>query len=80
MQEEEEFKNLLFRNLARMHASDAVPEPKLYELIEKNYEAHHAFDWDQNPDSVGAFAFFIPSRSNFGHLGAILSSRKGIYI
>ncbi|CAI7569856.1 unnamed protein product [Penicillium discolor] len=70
MIEEKELKNLVFRDLARMHASHAVPESKVYELIKKNYESHHAFDWDQNPNSVGAFAFFGPQqfRSSWGNI------------
>jgi hypothetical protein len=70
MHEEEELKNLIFRDLARMHASDAVSESKVYDLIKNNYDSHHAFDWDQNPNSVGAFAFFGPQQfgSTWGNI------------
>ncbi|KAJ5210626.1 amino-acid oxidase [Penicillium cf. griseofulvum] len=79
MHEEEELKKIVFRDLARMHACKAVPEAKVYELIETNYESHHAFDWDQNPDSVGAFAFFGPQqfRSSWGN---VIQPQGDLYI
>jgi hypothetical protein len=62
IQEEEPLKKLLFRDLARMHASKRVPESEVYQLIERNYETHYAFSWDENPYSVGGFGFFGPQQ------------------
>jgi monoamine oxidase len=59
---EEMLKNILFKNLARLHATTEVPYAKVHEIITSSYITHHAHDWNNDPYSVGAFAFFGPSQ------------------
>ncbi|EYE90055.1 flavin monoamine oxidase family protein [Aspergillus ruber CBS 135680] len=62
--EETELKNILIHDLARLHAGDDSGKtvPELEEIIGNSYLEHFAFDWYQNPHSVGAFAFFGPQQ------------------
>ncbi|KAG8791048.1 hypothetical protein FRC12_010299 [Ceratobasidium sp. 428] len=53
--EEEKLKLLLLEDLAYLHG---VP----LERLRADLEAMYAFDWDQNPLSLGAFGFFKPGR------------------
>ena len=55
-------KELLFRDLAKLHQNDQMGEEELYKLIKDSYIDHHAWDWNQDPHSVGAFAFFRPEQ------------------
>ncbi|CRG82799.1 Dual specificity protein kinase KNS1 [Talaromyces islandicus] len=79
MQEEEQLKGLIFRDLARMHASQEVPESEVYKLIQTNYEMHYAFSWDQNPDSVGGFGFFGPQQFRSAW-GSIIQPQGDLYM
>lgn len=62
--EETELKNILIHDLSRLHAGDDSGKtvPELEEIIGNSYLEHFAFDWYQNPHSVGAFAFFGPQQ------------------
>ncbi|KAI1809740.1 amine oxidase [Poronia punctata] len=55
-----DFKELLFRELARLHKTPKMTEKQVYDLIEKNYMTHHRHDWSKDPTTMGAFAFFRP--------------------
>ena len=69
---EDELKELLFHDLARLHAKQVPGDPeatekayqKMYNLISSTYLDHYAFNWYQDPLSVGAFAFFGPGQFN----------------
>lgn len=60
--EEADLKELLLRDLARLHRNENMNEDQLYNLIKENYVDHHAFDWDKDPNTAGAFAFFRPQQ------------------
>lgn len=62
LEEEEELKKVLIRDLARLHANPEHSEAELLKLIQDNYIEHYTFNWDQKPHSVGAFAFFSPQQ------------------
>jgi monoamine oxidase len=55
-------KDLLIRELARLHASSAVPEAQLADIISKSWQDHYAHDWTHDPNCSGAFAFFGASQ------------------
>ncbi|KID85872.1 amine oxidase, flavin-containing family protein [Metarhizium guizhouense ARSEF 977] len=60
--EEAELKELLLRDLARLHRSEHMSEEELYELVRDNYITHHAHAWGGDPNTAGAFAFFRPQQ------------------
>ncbi|KAK5991198.1 Putative bifunctional amine oxidase [Cladobotryum mycophilum] len=63
--EEARLKDLVLRELAHLHRSEEDPEKsekELFEHISNNYVAHYAFDWNADPTTVGAFAFFRPDQ------------------
>jgi len=62
VKDEAVLKALLIRDLARLHANDDVTEDQLHALISDSYIDHHAWDWDKDPNSAGAFAFFRPQQ------------------
>ncbi|KAI0398886.1 hypothetical protein F4802DRAFT_591631 [Xylaria palmicola] len=51
---EEELKDLLLRGLARLHNIS-------YDIIKSLYVTHYAWNWHQDPNSMGAFAAFGPA-------------------
>jgi monoamine oxidase len=51
---EDELKEVLFRGLARLHGVT-------YDMIAPLYMTHHAWNWHQDPNSMGAFAAFGPT-------------------
>ncbi|KAH7127975.1 hypothetical protein B0J13DRAFT_483485 [Dactylonectria estremocensis] len=55
-------KDLLIRDLARLHKSDEVDEKELTRMIRKNWIEHHAHDWSEDANTAGAFAFFRPQQ------------------
>jgi len=59
---EAELKELLINDLVRLHRNSDMTVKKLNDLIRKEYISHHAFEWYQDPHSVGAFAFFRPQQ------------------
>lgn len=59
---EHALKELLIRELVRMHKNNDIGEEALYKLISDNYIDHHAFDWYKEPTTAGAFAFFRPQQ------------------
>jgi len=64
--DEVELKELLIRELAYLHKNDDMSYEHLYDLINKSYVDHHAFSWDSDPHTAGAFAFFRPQQ--FTHM------------
>jgi monoamine oxidase len=59
---EEELKEVLFHNLALLHATDDKPYDVLLPFIKDQYITHHAWDWYCDPNMVGAFAYFGPGQ------------------
>jgi hypothetical protein len=51
---EDELKEALLRGLARLHGVT-------YDMIAPLYRTHHAWNWHQDPNSMGAFAAFGPT-------------------
>jgi len=64
--DEVELKELLIRELVCLHKNDDMPDEELYHLINDNYIDHHAYDWGNDPNTNGAFAFFRPQQ--FTHM------------
>jgi len=65
---EEPLKDLLFHDLARLHAKSGDDDDyqRLHKLISDSYLDHFAYNWYQNPRTVGAFAWFGPQQfSNY---------------
>ncbi|KAI1940051.1 hypothetical protein LOZ66_002486 [Ophidiomyces ophidiicola] len=62
VRDEAMLKELLLRDLARLHKSDHMTEAQAYKLISDNYVDHYAFDWYKEPNAAGAFAFFRPQQ------------------
>ncbi|KAI0467097.1 hypothetical protein F4859DRAFT_495118 [Xylaria cf. heliscus] len=62
VEDEADLKELLFRELARLHANSDMTTDQLYSLIRENYIDHHAYDWDKDPTTMGAFALFRPQQ------------------
>ncbi|KAK1146648.1 hypothetical protein N8T08_002721 [Aspergillus melleus] len=60
-EKEDQLKELIFRDLARLH-NEAMSEDACYNLIKGNYESHYAYDWYHDPNALGAFAFFRPGQ------------------
>ena len=62
---EEELKELLIDNLAKLHEHidpEHYPYSVLHKLIKEEYQAHHAYDWYSDPGTTGAFAYFGPGQ------------------
>ncbi|KAI9723444.1 MAG: hypothetical protein M1828_004174 [Chrysothrix sp. TS-e1954] len=72
-QDELELRDVLVRDLARLH-SKSKPEygkpdngwqedfAKTYKIINEAYESHYAYDWYADPHTSGAFAYFGPGQ------------------
>jgi len=59
---ESQLKELMLRDLARLHARSGIT----YDFLAAQYITHHAFDWSLNPFTSGAIALFGPGQ--FSHL------------
>jgi monoamine oxidase len=68
---EEELKELLIHDLARLHANKSNPGAemekdkeydRLHKIISEAYLDHYAYNWHNNPRTVGAFAYFGPGQ------------------
>jgi monoamine oxidase len=59
---ESPLKELMLRDLARLHARSGIT----YDFLAAQYVTHHAFDWSHDPFTSGAFAIFGPGQ--FSHL------------
>ena len=62
LKHEKPLKELLIRELARLHKNDKMSYDQLHTLISDNYLDHHAYDWYQDRNAMGAFAFFRPQQ------------------
>ncbi|PVH93300.1 hypothetical protein DM02DRAFT_541807 [Periconia macrospinosa] len=61
---EEELKQLLLHNLARLHTTDDASFEKLLKKLNDEYIDHYAYDWSAHPGSIGAIAYFGPGQFN----------------
>ena len=68
---EDELKEVLIHDLARLHANPLNPGgvkeddgeyKRLHKIISDAYITHYAYNWHDNPRSVGAFAYFGPGQ------------------
>lgn len=62
LKDESDLKELLLRDLARMHTYPGTTEKELYKIISDLYLDHYAHDWTHDPNTAGAFAFFRPQQ------------------
>lgn len=62
LSDEVALRELVLRDLARMHKYDGTTEDELYKLISGLYLDHYAHDWTHDPNTAGAFAFFRPQQ------------------
>ena len=60
--DEVELKEVVLRDLARMHLYPGTTEEALYKHISNLYLDHYAHDWTHDPNTAGAFAFFRPQQ------------------
>ncbi|KAH6887008.1 hypothetical protein B0T10DRAFT_407209 [Thelonectria olida] len=62
-EDEEQLKSVLLHNIALMHANkDTKTYEELMELLEDQYQTHHAWDWYRDQNMSGAFAYFGPGQ------------------
>jgi monoamine oxidase len=59
---EDDLKELILRDLARLHSAHGIT----YAFLCEQYITHHAYDWYADPHMSGAFALFGPGQ--FSHL------------
>lgn len=59
---EDELREVLIHNLTLLHAEDNTKYAAVRGTIEGAYETHHAYDWNQDPHTAGAFAYFGPGQ------------------
>lgn len=67
LKDEAALRELLLRDLARLHSypdaqGNPVKEEDMYNLIAPLYLDHYAHDWTHDPNTAGAFAFFRPQQ------------------
>jgi hypothetical protein len=60
--DEEDLKTLLCQNLARLHAGPEISYEDLLKEINRTYVNHHAYDWYNDRNMSGAFAYFGPGQ------------------
>ncbi|KAF5002046.1 hypothetical protein FGRMN_657 [Fusarium graminum] len=60
--DETALKELLLRDLAVLHRNSQISEDELYQLIKNSYLDHHSYDWSEDANTAGAFAFFRPQQ------------------
>ena len=66
--DEEELRDVLIRDLARLHSKSKPADgweqdfAKVYKIISEAYESHFAYDWYGDPHTSGAFAYFGPGQ------------------
>ncbi|KAF5659584.1 amino-acid oxidase [Fusarium heterosporum] len=60
--DETALKELLLRDLATLHRNSQISEDELYRLIKNSYLDHHSYDWSEDANTAGAFAFFRPQQ------------------
>lgn len=58
---EESLKDILLSSLARLHAP-ADKYEEMYKFLEEQYLDHYAWNWDNDEQTAGAFAFFGPGQ------------------
>ena len=61
-QGERELKQLLFHDLALLHANKEYPYDDMMKRLEEQYITHHAYDWYADNTMSGAFAYFGPGQ------------------
>ncbi|KAI0121136.1 hypothetical protein BJ170DRAFT_688221 [Xylariales sp. AK1849] len=59
---EEQLKAVLLHDLALLHANEKKPYEALLSELEQQYVTHHAFDWYNDENMSGAFAYFGPGQ------------------
>lgn len=73
-------KELVIHDLARLHAKtgDESDYERLRHIIADNWLDYHAYNWHQNPFSVGAVAYFRPGQ--FSGLYSSLTQSDGRHV
>lgn len=61
-QGEDQLKELMLENLARLHAPTPEEYPKLLKQLQDEYITHYAYDWYHDPNMLGAFGYFGPGQ------------------
>lgn len=59
---EDGLKELLLKELALLHSDSPQAADELLRIITESYVDHFSFDWDNEPTTAGAFAFFKPQQ------------------
>lgn len=59
---EDELRDVLFHNLALLHAQKPEDYDDLLATIKREYVTHYAYDWYQDENTAGAFAYFGPGQ------------------
>lgn len=59
---EAQLKAVLLHNLALLHASGPGDYEAVHEMLSREYETHHSYDWYKDQNMSGAFAYFGPGQ------------------
>ena len=59
---EANLKERILRDLAHLHTTTPLAADTLYEVINGLYVDHYSHDWNNDPNTAGAFAFFGPDQ------------------
>ena len=79
---ENELKEVLIYDLARLHAKSTAAEDfdHVYKTIHDAYETHYAHDWFADPHTTGAFAYFGPQQFSRLYPWVVRNNGKHIII
>lgn len=59
---EEQLKEVALHNLALLHAQRPEDYQDVLDMLHKEYDTHHAYDWYKDQTMAGAFAYFGPGQ------------------
>lgn len=77
---ERRLRDLLLHDLARLHTSNEVDYAELRALLDDEYLDHFAYNWNADPHTVGAFAYFGPGQFRGMYPGLSKTDGKHVII
>ncbi|KAK6525853.1 hypothetical protein TWF281_010897 [Arthrobotrys megalospora] len=79
-QGEDELKEVLIHDLARLHAESDTEYERVHKIIADSYLDHFAHDWRADPHTTGAFAYFGPGQFKYMYPGITANDGKHIIV
>src|SRR3569833_1305753 len=77
---EEQLKDLLLHDLARLHTNNDAAYKELRATLQKEYLDYFAYNWYQDPHAAGAFAYFGPGQFRNMYPGLTNTDGKHVII